>query len=278
MRTVPHVVGYQCAGTVIAVGEQVRAFRRGPAGRHGRHRRIPRRTTGRPRELSPGGFPTGSPPTRPPACPSPGGRRTTASSSSATWSAGETVLVHAGAGGVGIAAIQLAKRAGARVLATASSDDKLARLAELGLDEGINYVRDDFVAESRRLTEGRGVDVIVDSVGGRHAAGQYPRPGLPGPLRDGRGCRAGAGRAPRHLDHAPQQSNAVGVLPGRRVAGVPAPARHDRRPARRHRPAASSASSSIGYFPSPRPRPRTPTSRAASRSGGSCWPPETWPP
>jgi NADPH:quinone reductase len=80
--------------------------------------------------------------------------------------AGETVLVHAGAGGVGIAAIQLAKRAGARVLATASSDDKVARLRELGLDEGINYVRDDFVAEVRRLTDGRGVDVIVDSVGG----------------------------------------------------------------------------------------------------------------
>jgi NADPH2:quinone reductase len=80
--------------------------------------------------------------------------------------AGETVLIHAGAGGVGIAAIQLAKRAGARVLATASSDDKLHRLAALGLDEGINYARDDFVAAARRLTDGRGVDVIVDSVGG----------------------------------------------------------------------------------------------------------------
>jgi NADPH2:quinone reductase len=80
--------------------------------------------------------------------------------------AGETALIHAGAGGVGIAAIQLAKRAGARVFATASSADKLARLEELGLDEGINYVADDFVTESRRLTDGRGVDVIVDSVGG----------------------------------------------------------------------------------------------------------------
>jgi NADPH2:quinone reductase len=79
---------------------------------------------------------------------------------------GETALIHAGAGGVGIAAIQLAKRAGARVFATASSDARLERLKELGLDEGINYVTNDFVVEARRLTDGKGVDVIVDSVGG----------------------------------------------------------------------------------------------------------------
>ena len=60
----------------------------------------------------------------------------------------------------------MASRAGARVLATASSDEKLTRLGSLGLDEGINYATTDFVAEVRRLTEGRGADVIVDSVGG----------------------------------------------------------------------------------------------------------------
>ena len=65
--------------------------------------------------------------------------------------AGETVLIHAGAGGVGIAAIQLAKRAGATVLATASSDDKLERLKPLGLDHGINYRDGDFVAAVREL-------------------------------------------------------------------------------------------------------------------------------
>jgi NADPH2:quinone reductase len=68
-------------------------------------------------------------------------------------------LIHAGAGGVGIAAIQMAKRAGARVFATASSDDRLERLKELGLDEGINYVTHDFVAEvaplDRRAGHGR---------------------------------------------------------------------------------------------------------------------------
>ena len=80
--------------------------------------------------------------------------------------AGETALVHAGASGVGIAAIQLARRAGATVLATASSAERLARLANLGLDHGIDYATTDFVAEVRRLTDGRGADVIVDSVGG----------------------------------------------------------------------------------------------------------------
>ena len=69
--------------------------------------------------------------------------------------AGETVLVQAGAGGVGIAAIQLAKRAGATVLATASSDDKLERLKPLGLDHGINYRDGDFVAAVRELTDGQ---------------------------------------------------------------------------------------------------------------------------
>ena len=81
--------------------------------------------------------------------------------------AGETALIHAGAGGVGVAAIQMAqsgRRAGPRDRVQRRPSSRGSR--ELGLDEGINYVRDDFVAEARRLTEGRGVDVIVDSVGG----------------------------------------------------------------------------------------------------------------
>jgi NADPH2:quinone reductase len=80
---------------------------------------------------------------------------------------GETVLVQAGAGGVGIAAIQLAKRAGATVLATASSDDRLDRLKPLGLDHGINYSAPDWVGAVRAATGGRGVDLVVDSVGGK---------------------------------------------------------------------------------------------------------------
>src|SRR2546427_6914262 len=85
--------------------------------------------------------------------------------------AGETVLIQAGAGGVGIAAIQLAKRAGATVLATASSADRLARLVPFGLDHGINYANDGWVDEVRALTDGRGVDLVVDSVGGKILSG-----------------------------------------------------------------------------------------------------------
>ena len=84
--------------------------------------------------------------------------------------AGQTVLIHAGAGGVGMAAIQLAKRAGATVIATASSSEKLARLKDFGLDHGVNYVEQDFVAEVLALTGKRGVDVVVDSVGGKTLA------------------------------------------------------------------------------------------------------------
>jgi NADPH2:quinone reductase len=77
----------------------------------------------------------------------------------------ESVLIQAGAGGVGLAAVQLAKRAGATVLATASSDEKLERLREYGLDHGINYRTSDFPPVARELTGGRGVDLAVDSVG-----------------------------------------------------------------------------------------------------------------
>ncbi len=84
---------------------------------------------------------------------------------------GETVLVQAGGGGVGLAAIQLAKRAGAIVLATASSDEKLERLKEFGLDHGINYRTGDFVERTMHFTGGRGADLVVDSVGGKTLEG-----------------------------------------------------------------------------------------------------------
>jgi NADPH2:quinone reductase len=80
--------------------------------------------------------------------------------------AGETVLIQGAGGGVGVAAVQLAKQAGARVIGTASQDDKLERLREYGLDEGINYRTHDPVKEVMRLTEGEGCDLVVDPVGG----------------------------------------------------------------------------------------------------------------
>lgn len=80
--------------------------------------------------------------------------------------AGETVLVHAGAGGVGSAAIQLAKALGARVFATAGSPEKVAFCRELGADEAIDYRTEDFVARIEAATDGRGVDLACDLVGG----------------------------------------------------------------------------------------------------------------
>jgi NADPH2:quinone reductase len=84
----------------------------------------------------------------------------------AALQAGETLLVHAGAGGVGTAAIQLGKAAGARVIATAGGPDKVRVCHDLGADVVIDYNAEDFVAVVKDVTEGCGADVIYDSVGG----------------------------------------------------------------------------------------------------------------
>jgi NADPH2:quinone reductase len=79
---------------------------------------------------------------------------------------GETLLVHAGAGGVGTAAIQLGRAGGARVIATAGGPDKVQVCKDLGADVVIDYNAEDFVAVVKDVTAGRGADVIYDSVGG----------------------------------------------------------------------------------------------------------------
>jgi len=79
--------------------------------------------------------------------------------------AGETVLIHAAAGGVGTLAIQMAKAMGARVIGTASSDSKCQLIRDLG-GEAINYSEGDWVAEVMKLTDGKGADLIIESVGG----------------------------------------------------------------------------------------------------------------
>jgi NADPH2:quinone reductase len=79
--------------------------------------------------------------------------------------AGETTLIHAGAGGVGLLLTQMAKRLGARVIATVSTAEKAALSREAGAAEVILYTEQDFVAEVKRLTGGKGVDVVYDSVG-----------------------------------------------------------------------------------------------------------------
>jgi NADPH2:quinone reductase len=79
---------------------------------------------------------------------------------------GETLLVHAAAGGVGLAAVQIGVALGARVIGTAGSSDKLDLVKQQGADAVINYRDDDWVARVKELTDGRGADVIYDPVGG----------------------------------------------------------------------------------------------------------------
>lgn len=82
--------------------------------------------------------------------------------------AGETLLVQGGTSGIGVTAIQLGKALGARVIVTAGSDEKCAACLALGADHAINYRTADFAQEALRLTEGKGVDVILDMVAGAY--------------------------------------------------------------------------------------------------------------
>ncbi|MGQ0502048.1 MAG: NAD(P)H-quinone oxidoreductase [Panacagrimonas sp.] len=81
---------------------------------------------------------------------------------------GETLLVQGGTSGIGVTAIQMAHALGHRVFATAGSDDKARACEKLGADRGINYRSEDFVAEVKRLTDGKGVNVILDMVAGSY--------------------------------------------------------------------------------------------------------------
>jgi NADPH2:quinone reductase len=163
---VPHVVGYLSAGTISEVGAGVegravgdRVVALNSAGSHAARRAVPAATTWP--------IPDGLDAARAACVPVAFGTAYECLFTAGGLTEGDTVLVHAGAGGVGMAAIQLAKRAGATVISTASSDEKLERLKALGLDHGINYATDSFVERANELTQGRGVDVVVDSIGGQ---------------------------------------------------------------------------------------------------------------
>jgi NADPH2:quinone reductase len=165
LMTNPHIVGYQAAGEIVAVGAEVTHLKVGQKvatvnnwGSHAELRSVPARNCW----VIPDGFDV----KKAAAIPVTFGTADDCLFEAGRLKAGETVLVQAGASGVGVAAIQLAKRAGATVLATASSDERLERLKPLGLDHGINYAREDVVKEVMRLTDKKGVDVVVDSVGG----------------------------------------------------------------------------------------------------------------
>ncbi len=88
----------------------------------------------------------------------------------ASLKAGESILVHGGSSGIGVTAIQLAKAFGARVLVTVGSAAKAQACLQLGADVAINYREQDFVAEVKAATQGRGVDVILDMVAGDYVA------------------------------------------------------------------------------------------------------------
>ncbi len=164
--TRPHIVGYQAAGEVIEVGAEVETLRVGQKvvttggfGSHAELRAVPARTAW----VIPGGMDV----KKAAAIPVPFGTADDCLFEFGRMKAGDVVLVQAGASGVGVAAIQLAARAGASmILATASSDERLERLKALGLTHGINYSTHDTVEEVMRLTDKKGCDVIVDSVGG----------------------------------------------------------------------------------------------------------------
>ena len=105
-------------------------------------------------------------------------------------------MINSVGSGIGSAAVQLAHLAGATVIGNASSDEKLARAAELGMDHGINHATQDVVEEVMRLTDGRGVDLVFEHVGGELfqkgldslGEGRPPRD-LRRPLRRGRPVR-----------------------------------------------------------------------------------------
>ncbi|WP_121505803.1 NAD(P)H-quinone oxidoreductase [Acidovorax sp. 93] len=84
--------------------------------------------------------------------------------------AGESLLVQGGTSGIGVTAVQLARAFGATVIATAGSDEKCAACLQLGAHEAINYKTQDFVAEANRITQSKGVDVVLDMVAGDYVA------------------------------------------------------------------------------------------------------------
>jgi NADPH2:quinone reductase len=165
LATTPHIVGYQAAGEIVEVGSEVTGLKVGQKvattnafGSHAELRAVPARNAW----VVPDGFDVKKASVMPVAF----GTADDCLFEFGHLRAGETVLVQAGASGVGLAAIQLAKRAGATVLATASSDEKLERLKAYGLDHGINYKTHDVVREVMRITDKKGVNLVVDSVGG----------------------------------------------------------------------------------------------------------------
>ena len=166
LKVVPHVVGYIAAGTVIEVGPLVTDRKVGERvvtlhadGSHATKRAVSAAMAWPiPEGVS----------TRDAACvPVAFGTAFECLFTAGDLQPDQTVLIHAGSGGVGMASIQMAKLAGATVIATASSTDKLERLKAFGMDHGIDYATEDFVKATQKLVGSKGVDLVIDSVGGK---------------------------------------------------------------------------------------------------------------
>lgn len=162
---IPNIVGYQCAGEIVFVGAQVTDREIGQRvvaiSRYGSHAEFIAVESWRsfilPDDLP---FDIGS------AIPT---AFFTAHECLFTFGhlqAGQSVLIHGGSGALGLAAIQLAKLAGVTVLTTGSDDEKLEKLKGLGADYTINYKTEEFDQAVNRITKGKGVNLVVDSVGG----------------------------------------------------------------------------------------------------------------
>ena len=210
----PLIMGLELAGTIVSVGPGVsdavegRRSRRAVSHGHGSARtcsRAPAARTSRPRRSSarrcPGGYAEYA------AIPERHLVRTPDSMTDVEAAAfqiafgtayhmlftrgelkmGETVLINSVGSGIGSAAVQLAKLAGAYVIGNASSDEKLAKARELGMHEGINHATQDVAAEVMRITDGRGVDLVYEHVGGK-----LFQAGLDSLTRDGRLVTCGA--------------------------------------------------------------------------------------
>lgn len=166
----PYIPGSEVAGTVVALGADTpadgfvrvgsRVMTLCPSGGYAEYVAVPLRM------LAPA--PDGMDLTAAAALPLQGLTAYHTLHTSARMQPGETVVVNAAAGGVGTLAVQLAKLGGAgKVIAAAGSAEKLALARSLGADEGINYVTDDLAAQVRALTDGKGADIILESVGGQ---------------------------------------------------------------------------------------------------------------
>ncbi|MEO9339152.1 zinc-binding dehydrogenase [Mesorhizobium sp. SB112] len=162
---VPHVVGYQAAGTVEAVGSEVKAFKVGDKvaafAFDGSHAELFATDQSYvypvPQELE---LTTAA------VLPVEFGTASDGLFEFGRLTKGETVLVRGAAGGVGLAAVQLAHRAGAQVIAVAATPERLRKIADFGADHGIDYKSEDVVARVQEITGGRGVDLVLDMAGG----------------------------------------------------------------------------------------------------------------